>query len=93
MHKFQTKSPTVQDVRKAGFKVRVFHGHFDDTYDVYPYIRGLADRFTRIDLKAPTGEEYIGVAYCSRQDNFNRKLGNRIALGRALKKYYANKPE
>ncbi len=31
------------------------------------------------------GDEYVGYARCNLADNFNYKLGRRIALGRALK--------
>jgi hypothetical protein len=38
-------------------------------------------------LTSPEGKDSTGIAYCSKQDQWNRKLGNRIALGRALKNY------
>ena len=47
----------------------------------------LYDRFTRIELTCPEGKDSIGIANCSKKDQWNRKLGNRIALGRALKNY------
>jgi len=49
----------------------------------------LSDRFTRIELTSPDQKDSVGTAYCSRKDQWNRKLGNRIALGRALKNYSA----
>ena len=39
---------------------------------------------TRIEVRTPSGEELVGEAICSNEDNWNRKLGNSIALGRAL---------
>lgn len=35
---------------------------------------------------------YVGLADCSHEDNFNRKLGRVIALGRAWKAYKQHKP-
>ena len=35
---------------------------------------------------------YTGLAECSHKDNFNRKLGRVIALGRAWMAYKQNKP-
>ena len=32
------------------------------------------------------GMRFVGEAVCSKQDNYNRKIGAQIALGRALKK-------
>jgi hypothetical protein len=32
-----------------------------------------------------SGVVHIGVSRCSKKDNWNRKLGNKIAFGRALK--------
>jgi len=39
---------------------------------------------TRIEVRTPSGEELVGEAVCSKEDNWNRKMGNEIALGRAL---------
>lgn len=39
---------------------------------------------TRVELKTPQGEEFMGLAYCSNKDPFNRGLGLKIALNRAL---------
>lgn len=72
--------PTIHQLRRAGWKVRVIHGLTDET-------NVLSDRFTRIELTSPEKKDSIGMAFCSRKDQWNRKLGNRIALGRALKNY------
>ena len=34
------------------------------------------------------GQEYIGLAYCSRQDNFSKKAGRKIAMLRAFTHYW-----
>ena len=74
--------PTIHQLRRAGWKVRVIHGVIDED-------NFLSDRFTRIELTCPNQKDSVGTAYCSRKDQWNRKLGNRIALGRALKNYSA----
>ena len=86
------KIPTIHQLRRAGWKVRVMHGKMEDYPDLYSdeigkTIRHLADRVTIIELTSPEGKDACGVALCSKEDNYNRKLGNRIALGRALKNY------
>jgi hypothetical protein len=73
-------TPTIHQLRRAGWKVRVIHGVTDED-------NVLSDRFTRIELTSPDQKDSVGTAYCSRKDQWNRKLGNRIALGRALKNY------
>ncbi len=90
-HKHQSYiafEPTIHDLRKLGWKVRVIHGDItpDNDAEYDPKVIGLATKFTKIELRSPEGIEYSGIAYCSKQDNYNRKLGNKIALGRALKK-------
>lgn len=76
--------PTIHQLRRAGWKVRVIHGIYDDCDN-----NELYDRFTRIELTSPEGVDSIGIAHCSKKDQWNRKLGNRIALGRAIKTYLA----
>lgn len=73
--------PTIEQLRKSGYKVRVIH---DTLNNDDPYYH-LADRYTRIEILDPNGKEWVGMARCSVKDNYNRKLGNKIALNRALK--------
>lgn len=77
---YDKKTPSIHQLRRAGWKVRVIHGITDEN-------NVLSDRFTRIELTCPEKRDAVGIAYCSRKDQWNRKLGNRIALGRALKNY------
>lgn len=81
--------PTIRDLRKQGYKVRVLHTRpqkviqklMGKSYEVSP--RGGA---TVIELTTPDKVLTVsGEAICSLADNFNRKVGNSIALGRALK--------
>jgi hypothetical protein len=84
---------TIQKLRKAGFKVRVLH---ERHYEVPPTRMSRMDQsrrlsakggYTRIEVSTPNKEiTVVGEAYCSLKDSFNRKLGNSVALGRALAK-------
>jgi hypothetical protein len=84
--------PTIHQLRRAGWKVRVIHGFTNHNLPYGPVSsknqEPLSERFTRIELTSPDGNDSTGIAYCSKQDQWNRKLGNRIALGRALKNYF-----
>jgi len=81
---------TVHDLRKEGHKVRVTHYR----YLSQPNLRG--ERYlsckggaTMIDVTimgAHGKRTEKGVACFSPEENYNRKLGVRIALGRAFKK-------
>jgi hypothetical protein len=87
------KTPTIHQLRRAGWKVRVIHGLTNNNLPFAPVStknkQPLSDRFTRIELTSPESKDCTGIAYCSKEDQWNRKLGNRIALGRALKNYSA----
>jgi hypothetical protein len=72
---------TIEELRKSGYKVRVIHGKVDETDPHYH----LSCNKTRIEITTPDGKELIGEARCSKGDQYNRKIGNRIALGRAFK--------
>lgn len=60
---------TIQGLRKTGFKVIVIHS-FDTT---------------TIFVTDTKGNTSMGQSICHEGDCYNRKLGNKIALGRALK--------
>jgi hypothetical protein len=65
---------TIEGLRKSGFKVCVKH-HWGSTFG-----------YTVIWVTDPNGNTAFGGSTCNSQDNYNRKLGNKIALGRAMKK-------
>lgn len=71
---------TVEELRKSGYKVRVHH-HRRSSVD------GVNSRGgkTVVEVTTPDGKTLYGYARCSRKENFNKRLGVRIALGRALK--------
>jgi len=80
-----TEEVTIEKLRKSGYKVRVLQNLISPD-DVYAH---LAGRITRIEILDPNGKEWFGESRCSYKDNYNRKLGNKIALQRAIKKMWA----
>ena len=84
---------TVQELRNKGFKVKVLHnrlykGKFKwqrvsavvGSGPIDPDTKGGS---THIIIDSPSGSHYEGIAICSKQDNYDKKLGVRIALGRS----------
>lgn len=78
----------VEKLRKSGFKVRVKHYRLMSPYGIKP--RGGK---TVVEVTTPEGEGLTGMARCSRNENFNKRLGVRIALGRAFKDKITLVPE
>jgi hypothetical protein len=83
----------VDTLRKAGFNIRVHH--LRDLLVYYGIgedsrIQVVGSEFapcggeTFIELTTPAGKFYLGQARCSWRDNYNKKLGTKIALARAL---------
>lgn len=83
---------TVQDLRNRGYKVRVLHNRLYRGYyrwqaanqsdyngPINPDSKGGS---TEIIIDSPKGEHYQGVAICSKKENYNKKLGVKIAIGR-----------
>lgn len=86
--------PTIHELRRAGCKVRVIHNNAPKMADIYraaieignlDLIPTRIGGYTQIDITTPAGNDFSGVAFRMKDDQYNRKLGNRIALGRALK--------
>ena len=81
---------TIKQLRQAGWKVRVMH---ERNFEIMHKISGLyrvLSNFggrTHIQVTSPDGINVEGMAVCPDDVNFNRKLGNCIALGRALHEY------
>lgn len=73
---------TIESLRKSGMKVRVMHSRINGQDNVILPKGGC----TVIEITDQNGKTVRGTAECSRKDNFNRKMGNTIALGRALEK-------
>lgn len=86
---------TIQSLRQAGFKVRVLHTRNTQATQQLGFgsrnILSGKGGSTKIEITTPDEQTtVVGIAQCSDKDSFNRKLGNEIALGRALAKL--NKP-
>lgn len=87
---------TIEDLRYSGYKVKVLHHRLYNgrhrwqvrsqssnnlTGPIDPDPKGGS---THIIIDSPDGQHFEGIAICSREDNYNKRLGVRIALGRAL---------
>lgn len=82
---------TIKKLRQAGFKVRVIHTrHYEQLYpDKMSRTTILSCKGGSTTLQITTPDKQVNVeavAKCSLEDSFNRKLGNSIALGRAVSK-------
>jgi hypothetical protein len=69
----------VEELRKSGYKVWVKHFRRGSLGGPNP--RGGK---TVVEVTTPDGVTLVGVSRCSRKENFNKRLGVRIALGRAF---------
>ena len=82
---------TIRQLRRAGFKVRVIHTrNHKKTQRINGYYYELLAKggTTTIQITSSDKQSDVeGIAVCSIEDNFDRKLGNSIALGRALIKF------
>lgn len=70
---------TVGYLRKSGYKIAVHH-HRRKNKDGSFMPKGGK---TVLIIDSPSGEHFEGCAKCSNEDNYNKKLGIRIALGRS----------
>ena len=78
---------SVHNLRKMGYKVKVWHDR-NYTYDNYGRPLEFESRggMTEVEVYDMNSQEsYIGLSTCSPKDNYCRKMGVKIALGRALK--------
>ena len=85
---------SIKNLRRRGWKVRVLHSRnyflrskFDGTSSEV----GAKGGVTEIQLTSPDKQINVsGKAVCSDEDNYDRKIGNSIALGRAYKEALEN---
>lgn len=80
--------PTIQQLRYQGFKVRVLHKRTTKPF------KKISGEYTMLNEKGGTttieittpDKQYTaqGISECSAKELWNRKIGNKIALGRAL---------
>jgi len=74
---------TIKTLRQSGYKVRVMHSR---VYTKPEYSLQAKGGLTEIEITTPDHSQTVkGAAKCSDIDCFSRKVGNAIALGRALK--------
>jgi len=78
---------SIKQLRQCGYKVRVLHTRkykpSQKIGGVYQELSNLGG-YTKIELTTPEQMTVVGEAFCSDKENFNRHIGNQIALGRAL---------
>jgi biotin operon repressor len=79
---------TIKQLRQKGYKVRVIHQRNYRTVQkmdgVYKEILSQGGS-TTIEITTPDKQNDVsGKSVCSSEDNFNRRVGNAIALGRAI---------
>jgi hypothetical protein len=78
---------TIAQLRRSGYKVRVLHSRPKMSIQK---IGGVMTEYnpkggnTIIEITTPDGRNAIGSSECSDKDSWNRRLGNQIALGRAM---------
>lgn len=70
---------TIEDLRKSGYKIRVHH-HRKMNLDGINARGGK----TVVEVTTPDGTTLVGMSRCSRKENFDKRMGVRIALGRAM---------
>jgi hypothetical protein len=80
---------SIKNLRRRGWKVRVMHSRH---YFLKDRLNGSSTEIsarggiTIIEITSPDKTiNASGKAVCSDQDNYDRKVGNAIALGRAYK--------
>ena len=80
---------SIKNLRRRGWKVRVLHQR---NYFIRNHMDGTSSEVcakggrTEIQLTSPDKLINVsGTAVCSEEDNYDRKVGNAIALGRAWK--------
>lgn len=87
---------TVQELRNKGYKVRVLHNRLYNGYHKWQvgsvestkYRYGPIDPdpkggSTQVVIDSPDGKHFQGLAICSKKENYNKRMGVRIALGRS----------
>ncbi len=89
---------TIKQLRQKGYKVRVMHNRHQVSIKKFggeQYFEVSArGGSTTIEVSTPNKQHhFIGKAVCSFEDNFSKKVGNSIALGRALSSLFQAHPE
>jgi hypothetical protein len=83
------KPKTIEELRRSNYKVRVIHRSVKPSDAANTRLELVDDgdnSVTEITVTDPSAKyTATGFAYRSKRDMHNRKLGNMIALGRAMK--------
>jgi hypothetical protein len=87
---------TIQQLRNNGYKVRVLHNRLYNGYHKWqvgavesakhhygPIDPDSKGGSTQVVIDSPTGEHFQGLAICSKKENYNKRLGVKIAMGRS----------
>ena len=85
-------TPTIKQLRQSGWKVKVMHTRNHKQVQKMGGMYAEVDNNggqTVIEVTSPEGLSGRGIAVCSLQDNFNHRVGNCVALGRALQDVHA----
>jgi len=72
---------TVEDIKQLGYKIRVFHDRTKNK-DGSISPRGGS---TTVEITDNHGHTALGKARCHERDNFVKRIGIMVAIGRALK--------
>jgi hypothetical protein len=78
---------TVKELRNSGFTVKVRHNrNYDQVIKLGGVIKQVSPLggFTEVNVYQDGELQCSGVARCRTDENYNRKFGLRVALGRAL---------
>ena len=85
--------PSVKELRQSGYKVFVKHDPFDMRFSYHDYSQ-ITQGMIEVVIDPPESKfVYTGSSYRSLKDYPNRKLGVRIALGRAYKEMLRHQKE
>jgi len=81
---------TIKNLRQQGYKVRVHHTRNHITKPTISGVRQILSNNggqTIIEITTPCMQYTAsGTSVCSEKDNYNHRVGNSIALGRAWNK-------
>lgn len=78
----------VLQLRKQGYRVRVHHirEHQQRPHSRLPEtVVSPRGGQTEVEITTPDGETVFGTSYCAGIDNYCKKIGVQIAVGRAMK--------
>jgi len=79
----------IKQLRQAGYKVRVLHKrNYNTIQRLGGYSKEIAPKGGETFIEITTPDKSLttaGASICSDNDLFNRRTGNMIALGRAIK--------